>query len=612
MKYKHIFSLLVALNLSSSFASTSVATSSAAAAVGVEVAEPLAVPKTLNASTLHEAYQDFLSYFHANLEKMEPDVQPEILFAQELRERDEELLALQMLNGSAFDVSSLSPKEILVIHNCIRWTYYKELVAFQEDASTKPWLRELIYQVFPNHAAFQAALKLAASDDLVVRRQGALDLYGVMTDTTDVAVRRSAAARIVYVHDADHKSFLNDAQLEVAAEILANAVGDSEISSGDIQFYADARMWAFNANSDARLGSDEQRQTILDTLFSLVHRSDFTPEQKVMCAQIVMNAGSYHKDKKQHVYLAPEAQRRAALDFVLQIIAANPIKFWFTSVLHARKNAESVEPHSVGAYLATPEQREMVIESLKKCMREGREYQRLKAARNFLCAIDYPDISASEHEEIIREASKECYNLLDSSSLTYIEKMLVAWRVMDTQHFDVGKYVPIETKRLAITRLIELTKLPDFERENKISGFSKILGLKDTDGKLLANPEQISWVATQSISLLASSVRNNYELLCLVSSLLESYSDLTNDQFRTVLSGVLPAINSRQDLAGGLLKHKFATSEQRAQVVGVFVAGMNNEVRELESRKNDARFIAGCEYATAEQKVAADVVLGLS
>ncbi len=60
------------------------------------------------------------------------------------------------------------------------------------------------------------------------------------------------------------------------------------------------------------------------------------------------------------------------------------------------------------------------------------------------------------------------------------------------------------------------------------------------------------------------------------------------------------------------MNHKFATPEQRAQVVGVFVAGMNNEARELESRKEDARFIKDSEYATAEQKAAAAVVLGLS
>jgi hypothetical protein len=39
---------------------------------------------------------------------------------------------------------------------------------------------------------------------------------------------------------------------------------------------------------------------------------------------------------------------------------------------------------------------------------------------------------------------------------------------------------------------------------------------------------------------------------------------------------------------------------------------MNNEARELESRKEDARFIKDSEYATAEQKAAAAVVLGLS
>jgi hypothetical protein len=604
MKYKHVLSLLVALNLSSSFASASV-TSGSAAAVGVEVAEPLVAPKTLNASTLHEAYQDFLSYFHANPEKMEPAVLPEILFAQELRERDEELLSLQMLNGSAFDVSSLSPKEISVIHDCIRWTYYKELVAFQEDASTKPWLLELIYQVFPNHAAFQAALKLAASDDLVVRRQGALDLYGVMTDTTDVVVRRRAAVLCMNVRDADYKSFLEDAQLEVANSTLMDAVADSATDIDDKLFFAEGVFYKSNANND-------KKQVILNYFFSFLQELSMTPEQKIASAIMVIDFGFFQGDLHRYVHFMPESQRYAALELACQVIAENPHNLVYFPILSARKDSSAEYPYAAGEHLAIPKQRGIIMESLKKCMQEGREYQRLKAARYFLCAIDYPDLSTSEHEEIIREASKECSNFLDSSSLTYIEKMLVAWRVMDTQHFDVGKYVPIETKRLAITRLIELTKLPDFEQENKISGFSKILGLKETDGKLLANPEQISWVATQSVSLLASSVRNNYELLCLVSSLLESYSDLTNDQFRTVLPGVLHAINSRQDLAGSLLNHKFATPEQRAQVVGVFVTGMNNEARELESRKNDARFIAGCEYATAEQKAAAAVVLGLS
>ena len=60
MKYKHVLSLLVALNLSSSLAAAKLTTSSPAV-IGVEVAESLAAPKTLNVSTLHEAYQDFLS-----------------------------------------------------------------------------------------------------------------------------------------------------------------------------------------------------------------------------------------------------------------------------------------------------------------------------------------------------------------------------------------------------------------------------------------------------------------------------------------------------------------------------------------------------------------------
>ncbi len=603
---------MVALNLSSSFASTSVATRSAAAAVGVEVAEPLAAPKTLNASTLREAYQDFLSYFTANPEKMEPGVRPEILFAQELRERDEELLALQMLNGSACDVSSLSPKEILVIHNCIRWTYYKELVAFQEDTSTKPWLRELIYQVFPNHAAFQEALKLAASDDLVVRRQGALDLYEVMSDTTDVAVRRSAAARIVYVHDADHKSFLNDAQLEVAAEILANAVGDSEISSGDIQFYADARMWAFNANSDARLGSDEQRQTILDTLFSLVHRSDFTPEQKVMCAQIVMNAGSYHKDKKQHVYLAPEAQRRAALDFVLQIIAANPTNFWFTSVLHARKNAESDEPHSVGEYLATPEQREMVMDNLSRYMQEGRNFQRSEAAQAF---IYREGDDSAKRIELQKRAVEVSFGLLSQPFLSIAEQMAVAQSILNADYFDNGKHTYVandEMRQAAVKKLLALMVLPDFSPCRAFSCVNIILNSINAKGAYLASSDEISFTVGYGITALNNPDTNHKSWLA--QDLLRVYSqDFTAEQIAVIAPNALQDSDVHYDFCKGdsykrIVNHKFATLEQREKALAAIVFGMADKARPLSERYNEASFIAGCEYATAEQKIAADVV----
>jgi hypothetical protein len=607
MKYKHIFSFLVALNLSSLFAASSVATSSAAAAVGVEVAEPLAAPKTLNASTLREAYQDFLSYFTANPEKMEPGVRPEILFAQELRERDEELLALQMLNGSAFDVSSLFPKEILVIHNCIRWTYYKELVAFQEDASTKPWLRELIYQVFPNHAAFQAALKLAASDDLVVRRQGALDLYGVMTDTTDVAVRRSAAARIVYVHDADHKSFLNDAQLEVAAEILANAVGDSEISSGDI-YKAGARMCVLSENSDKQ-ESDEQRQATLDTLFSQLHRSDFTPEKKVVFAQIVINTGPYNKDKKQYVYLAPEAQRRAALDFILQMIAANPTKFWFTA-MHARKNARYEEP--VGEYLATPEQREMVMDNLSRYMQEGRNFQRSEAAQAF---IYREGDDSAKRIELQKRAVEVLFGLLSQPFLSTAEQTAVAQSILNADYFDNGKHTYVandEMRQTAVKKLLALMVLPDFSPCRASSCVNIILNSINAKGAYLASLDEISFAVGYGITALNNPDTNHKSWLA--QDLLRVYSqDFTAEQIAVIAPNALQDSDVDYDFCKGssyerIVNHKFATLEQREKALAAIVSGMADKARPLSERYNEASFIADCEYATAEQKAAAAVV----
>lgn len=605
----------------------------------------------LNADSLHSAYQDFLDYYCAHVDMAESGIRPEILFAQELRERDEPQLALKFLSyagSKALGISKFSTKEISVIHDCIRWISLKDLLVILEGPNIEQWLRDLIYQIFPNHPGFFAAAKLAASDDFDVRKRGALALYDVMTSAADINVKR-AASLVIDVCDAERKSFLSDMQLEEARIILTGAFNDRNYSAGDRLFFADALLWAFNANNDGRLGSDEQRQALLNTLFELAHRSDLTPEQRIMCGQMVVGAGSHNKLKKQYVYLAPEVQRRAALGLILQVIADNSAKRMFRSVvLHARKNSDSEVPYSQGEHLLTLEQRGIVVEKLRVFMRKGREYQKLEAAWD----ITFEDDSDIE---IKKEAAEVCFSLLGSPFLNIDEQMRAARGVLDAYHIDEGKHTRIATdekRRVTIKNLLKLMILPGFETFHTTTCVSNILGAKDSSGKFLVTPAEITLAIDHGMAALGNpnidaSIKfwlareifeaEKTEALPMASeatALLTSSDSAikflpegvapnivtgghyfaTSAQLRTLIPIILENLKAgssddyfKRSLAQPILERRtensidyLATDEQRREALRVFVELMNDDTRGIETRKDDANRVLKARVAAKE------------
>ncbi len=159
MKLKFVIKAFIALSLGAVFAS-----------------EPIVdIPpeqRVLSAEALSTAYRDFLDYHSAHTGRFEPGIQPSVLFAEELKERYESALTLQILGLEVRDPSTLSAHETSIIHDIIGGTFYVELLRVLDDPSTQPWLRDMIYAVYSSHPELFDAARLASNDDLATKQAG--------------------------------------------------------------------------------------------------------------------------------------------------------------------------------------------------------------------------------------------------------------------------------------------------------------------------------------------------------------------------------------------------------------------------------------------------------
>lgn len=560
--------------------------------------------ETLGEHNLHLAYQDFLDYRSTHPEAYDPTLQSPIAFAYELGvERSEEEIALEMLNiTDAIDFQHFSSSDISTLHSIIRHTYFNELLPVIESPATKLWLVNIIDRVFPRHEELLAAAKLANSRDLETKRTGALILFSLATnDSTDTVVKRQAAAIAASTRDNKWESFLTDEQQNLLVPIFADAISDISLSPDDILFFSKISLCYLDseANKDFLVST-------LDTLATLMLRADLSSDQKIDCAQKVIERGyidfSRFKEK-----------RIIAAKVIETLIEENPTKLMHLGIiLQAVKDNESA--HSLDKHIVTTEQRNKLIANRKRLMREGRSYQKFNVARDFLYLIDSP-LEKDTRRDITISAAETLASLLSNSHFTKYEQMLAAWRILDSQYYldpqfsDIGKYVPVEAKKAAIQRLIELIDV--LEIENNDQSIIKILGTKNED-RMLILTSQATLILEESFRILDHPELTNVRKLCLAEKLVSAENLVNEVQFNHIISKITPIANSNAYCAQNISKHPLLSVTQREQILSSFIVGMNDTARSLEERKTDAHFIKSSTHTTLEQKAAADLVLDLT
>lgn len=590
--------------------------------------------EALTSHNLAAAYADFLNYRDTHSHAYDETIQPAIAFAYELKERDETLLALQILNCAEFlDASTLSANDHTLLRNIIRGCGLTEIAMMFENSITQPWLLEKISTVVPPHAGFFAAAKLAISDEPERRQQGALALFSLITnDSTDIVLKRKAAELATHIIDEDYDSYLSDEQLDVVSGILVDGINDGALDIEDRLSLVDALLWNCCKKD---LGTPEQRHLAVETIFSLSEHSLASLEQKIQCAQTAINAANrkYIDDNKywQQLPILSRTQRLAAIARIESLIDKNSEKSFFINIFAAQEEENNGAVHFSNNYLTTHEQRMKIIQNLQQTLRDGHPYQKIKAARR-LTNFDSPEAEAIF--ELRKEATEFCLTVLNSSQFSYTEQMLATWNILNSTCFQEEKYIHIasdEARRTAIQCLIKLVSIPDFGLFDKCLNMNGILvngilAARDIEGELLLAKNELSKVINLGINVLNDPRSENDSKYCLISNILELKElkdhGLTKEQFELIfpaaflvltksLNNCYSPSESKANLASRILCDSFASEEQRQQILQIFIGEMNDAEKTLEDRKSNARFIRDSSCASSEQKAAAATVLSL-
>lgn len=553
--------------------------------------------ETLSEHNLHLAYQDFLDYRSTHPEAYDPTLQSPIAFAYELgRERFEHKLAFKMLNSDEVsDPSTFSEEDQKALHSILVWAPIAKVASALETAP-KLWLIHAIYEIFPNDAHFFDIAKRADSKDVEVRRQAATELFDVMTASIDLKTKRYAAEIATDTRDNNWKSFLNDEQLGSAREVLTTAINDESLSIEQRLSFACSLIWAANADGKKRLGTEEQRQAILDTIFSFAGREDLSPHQRLTAAELVIDACSFHNP---YVYTTPEKQRLAAIAIIENLIDHHP-------QIHKIPSLFGFSHES----LLTEEQTKKLERHFQQILHNGRNHEKAR----ILNQVAYNKVSLE-----FKRAAVEQSLTIPSQFFTSSENSRTFMDILSAH--DQSNNNPIATdeeRAQAIQKLRPLMKSPEICIHWGSHVVENILSQRDAShANYLAPQEAITEAIEYGLNLLGSNELGKHSRFWLVKSIFGNNHTLTEEQFNMLFPSMLFALSAeeedeyqKENDVNSLLNSTHITPEQQQQVLQVFIDEMNNPGKPEEIRKKRAEFIKSSTHATAEQKAAAAIVLG--
>ncbi len=566
---------------------------------------------SLTSHNLYEAFQDFVAYRDAHPEAFDATIQPVIAFAYELgQERYKQELAFQMLNSDEIDPRNFSEIDRETVRSIIRRSPFKDTVSVIESPVTKSWLVDMIYTVIPRNEDFLSVAKLAYSDDVATKRQGALALFELMSnDSTEITIKRFLAAYAMNLRDGDHKSFLGDEQLEAARQILTDAINDDGSYVADKIFFANALIvYAF---VDER--TEEQRRAILDILDILTQREDVSLQQRInITAAFVYSA---------HTSLVREEKRRESIALIIRE-SSRTRNFSVLNALYPFILDEN------NRSLTSQTQRDQLGTYLLGCMRNGRDYQKINVAQLLsfctIFSLESNDVLATFNAK--KEAAETCYALLSHSFLTSKEHFNLARNILYMFHKSAENCSAVATtemKRAAAQRMVSLIKLPELSHWCRSDLVQNILNQTDEKQQRFASHEEISEAIECGVMLLTSGTLDEQTKFSLASSIFSAENPeprilpdfpwvrtsphpfATSAQLQLIIPILLSNLNAeyvsdyeRDYLTQFILNrriedgiHNLATREQRLDALDYYITRMNNEERPIYTREEDAKLI---------------------
>jgi hypothetical protein len=560
-----------------------------------------AAPEALGKHNLYVAYQDFLDYRSTHSEAYAPTLHSAIAFAYELGcERYEHKLAFEMLNSAeTLDPNALSEADQKAILCILAWAPAAKVAFVLENSATKPWLINMIYEIFPAETRFFDAAKRADSKAVEVRRQAAIELFEMMNNASESLSLKRFSAQVASAARDDNKSFLNDDQLEVARKILTTAVCDEQLSFDQRLAFASDLMWAPNANGDRMLGTEEQKLSLLNVVFSFAAREDLSVHQRFKAGEMVISSycGMF------------DTQRPAVTEIVESLIDCSQRPVFSSFLMTTQKNYADNPSNAEGSLLKS-EQIKKIHNHFQRILYDGRGYQKVRllnhVARDAIISL-----------EVKRNVVEQSLAIM-GEILTPHENFLASEGIISAYHSPENKYSSVATDEdgyLVIQKLRVLMKSSDLHIQVRTYIIEHILTWL-RNSRVNALPEAVNEAVEYGITLLYSAETTERDKSWIAKVIFKANDHMfTTQQFNVLFPNLVSALYKeeddylKRDLANKLLSSSHVTPQQCQEVLQIFIDAMNDPEKSMETRNVRAEFVKSSPQATAEQKTAAAAII---